>query len=74
MSSSGSVRMYCRIRNTPNGPARNGRIMPRRVLVSPILVVITNSGTNVTTPGTIRVPSTTMNSAFLPGKSSFARA
>ncbi len=44
------------------------------VLVRPILVVITNSGMNVTTPGTISVPSTIMKRAFLPGKLSLASA
>ena len=66
--------MNCRIRKTPNGPARNGRIIPTSVLDSPILVVSTKSGTNVTTPGIIKVPSTIANSARLPGKSSLARA
>ena len=66
--------MYCRIRNTPNGPARNGRIMPGSELVSPMLVVRTNSGMNVTTPGTISVPSTSAKTIFLPGNSSLARA
>ena len=66
ISSSGRDRMNWRIRKTPNGPARNGRIIPGSVLVRPMLVVSTNSGTNVTTPGTISVPSTTANSTFLP--------
>ena len=74
MSSSGMRWMYCRIRNTPNGPARNGRIMPGSEFVRPMLVVSTNSGTNVTTPGTISVPSTTANSTRFPGNSSFASA
>ena len=74
ISSSGRPRMNCRIRKTPNGPARNGRNMPGSVLVRPMLVVSTNSGTNVTTPGTISVPSTSANTTFLPGNSSFARA
>ena len=74
ISSSGRDRMNWRIRKTPNGPARNGRIIPGSVLVRPMLVVSTNSGTNVTTPGTISVPSTTANSTFLPGNCSLASA
>ncbi len=66
--------MNCRIRKTPNGPARNGRNMPGSVLVSPRLVVSTNSGTKVTTPGIISVPRTSTNISLLPGKSSLARA
>ncbi len=66
--------MNCRIRKTPNGPARNGRNMPGRVSVSPRLVVRMNSGTKVTTPGIISVASTTPKTARLPGNSSLASA
>ncbi len=48
--------------------------MPGSEFVRPMFVVSTNSGTNVTTPGTISVPSTTANSTRLPGNSSFASA
>ena len=74
ISSSGSDRKNCRIRKTPNGPARNGRISPGKVLTIPRLLTSTNSGTKVTTPGTIRVPSTRAKMTRLPGKCSLASA
>ncbi len=74
ISSSGRPEMNCRIRKTPNGPARKGRNMPGSVSVRPMLVVSTNSGTNVTTPGIISVVSTSPNSTRLPGNSSLASA
>ena len=64
----------CRMRNTPNGPARNGRTSPAYVLVSPMLLTSTNCGTNVTMPGTISVPSTSRNTTRRPGNGSLARA
>jgi hypothetical protein len=66
--------MNWRMRKTPNGLTRNGRIRPGRLSMSPALATSTNSGTNVTTPGIIRVAMTTTKRARLPGNSSIASA
>ena len=74
ISASGTPMMNCRMRNTPSGPARNGRMSAGYVLTRPMFATRTNIGTSVTTPGTIKVSSTRPNSTFLPGNSSFASA
>ena len=66
--------MNCRMRNTPSGVMRNGRISPGYELTRPRFAVSTNSGTKVTTPGTMSVDSTSANSSFLPRNSSLASA
>ncbi|ANZ40332.1 hypothetical protein BBK82_34200 [Lentzea guizhouensis] len=73
-SSPGSPAMNCRIRNTPNGETRNGRISAGNEFASPALTTSTYSGTNVTTPGIIRVAMTTANNVRLPRNSSLASA
>ena len=66
--------MNCRMRKTPNGLTRNGRIRPGRVSISPTFATRTNSGTKVTTPGIISVAITARKTNFLPRKSSIASA
>ncbi len=70
----GSPRMNWRMRKTPNGLTRNGRKRPGSVSTSPAFATSTKSGTKVTTPGIISVPMTATKIAFLPLKSSIARA
>jgi hypothetical protein len=74
INSSGRVEMNCRIRNTPKGVARNGRISPSREPVSCMLATSTYSGTKVTRPGTINVAMTRAKTARRPRNSSLAKA
>lgn len=74
ISSSGSDRMNCHMRNTPKGAARNGGISPSRESLSPMFVTSTYRGTKVTRPGTMGAARTRVNTAIQPRNPSFASA
>ena len=74
MSESGMSAMNWRIRNTPSGVTKKGRIRPQCVFARPRLLTVTNSGTKVAIPGMTSISRTRKKRKFFPAKSIFANA